>query len=89
MVDPVQDVETVQDLQNVELLQDIEHLNVLAFLNACSSRFKVGLKDLSKSCLSNKLFNYILFSPNLYIYFFKLTKTQKMIISCFFCRSTF
>ena len=37
----------VQDLQNVELLQDIEYLKVLAFLNACSSRFKVGLKDLS------------------------------------------
>ena len=40
----LQDVELVQ---YIELLPDIDHLKVLAFLNACSSRFKVGLKDLS------------------------------------------
>ena len=48
-LDHLQDVKIVQDLQDVELLQgiDIDHLKVLAFLNACSIRFKVGIKDLS------------------------------------------
>ena len=41
----------IEYLQEVELLQDVEllqeHLKILALFNACSGRFKVGLKDLS------------------------------------------
>ena len=41
----------IEYLQEVELLHDFEllqeHLKVLALFNACSGRFKVGLKDLS------------------------------------------
>ena len=43
----------------MELLQDIEHLKVLAFLKACSSRFKVGLKDLSLVIYKRHLLMYI------------------------------
>ena len=39
----------IEYLQEVELLHDFEllqeHLKVLALSNACSGRFKVGLKD--------------------------------------------
>ena len=41
----------IEYLQEVELLQDVEllqeHLKILALFYACSSRFKVGLNDLS------------------------------------------
>ena len=64
----MQHVELLQDLehlQNIELLQDVELLkdvellqSDLAFLNGCSARFKVGLKDLSLVSLSNLSFEF-------------------------------
>ena len=52
----------IEYLQEVELLQDVEllkeHLKILALFNACSGRFKVGLKDLSIVFTSRLLLNF-------------------------------